>query len=380
MTTGSLIQPVKLAVSASDVTEAAAQTDTDPSQAQQEAGNYRKGKVTIHGLDISIENPKGSIRSGTSSSGRKWQTTMHSHYGYIRETRGADSDHLDIFIGPDPTCELIHVVNQVKPDGSFDEHKILVGWSSEQAARAGYLANYETGWQGLGSIRQMTLSEFKNWIREGHHTKAAGIEGEQRGDTQEHQQDENVSPATGTVASQTDSPTLTSEAPADSDLNNKIMERFSRDADKRFAELRAQPFTLGVYVCPLCGGEAHNGDPASRTRYKGSGKCADCNQTFSIVGMGLAATGRKTWPADTPPLQGKQDDTTGTSAAAVDGTAEPDTGNKTGNASTGTGDDSAGDRPHGAHSVPGRGATDTCRVVNIGHDRAGSLIKTVRHV
>ena len=36
--------------------------DTEPSQAKKEAGNYKKGHIKVHGLDVSIENPKGSIR------------------------------------------------------------------------------------------------------------------------------------------------------------------------------------------------------------------------------------------------------------------------------------------------------------------------------
>ncbi|MCG5533094.1 N-6 DNA methylase [Halorhodospira sp. 9621] len=154
--------------SPSRVDQAAAETDTDPSEAQAEAGNYRKGQVSLHGLEISIENPRGSTRSGTAADGTRWETTMADHYGYIRRSEGADGDHVDVFLGrqaEDPSLPVF-IVNQVDPQsGAFDEHKVMLGYPNEQAAREGYLANYEPGWQGLGSIEAMDLEGFKAWVR-----------------------------------------------------------------------------------------------------------------------------------------------------------------------------------------------------------------------
>lgn len=143
------------------IDQAAAATDTNPSKLQQQAGNYRKGHITMHGLEISIENPKGSIRSGVSKDGTRWETEIKHHYGYFTGTSGADGDHLDVIVGPVPESELVHVVNQVKPGGSFDEHKCIVGAVSADQAKEVYLANYHKGWQGLGSIAQMTIGQFK---------------------------------------------------------------------------------------------------------------------------------------------------------------------------------------------------------------------------
>jgi hypothetical protein len=158
----------KTAATAAEVLEAAHQTDTTASQAQRETGNYRKGRIEILGMPVAVENPQGSIRSGTASNGRKWHTVMRSHYGYIVGTNAVDGDPLDIFIGDDPECELIHVINQNKADGTFDELKVIAGCHNEAEARKLYLSNYQKGWTGLGSVVQMTLAQFKKWKASGH--------------------------------------------------------------------------------------------------------------------------------------------------------------------------------------------------------------------
>ncbi len=144
----------------------------EPTEAQKEAGNYKKGHLTLQGLDIALENPKGSTRSGIDPDGKEWQSTMAHDYGYIKRTLGADGDHVDVFIGDKPDSETVYVVDQVDPKtGKFDEHKVMMGFADEQAARAGYLGNYEEGWQGLGAIKAMPVEDFKRWVKEGDTTK-----------------------------------------------------------------------------------------------------------------------------------------------------------------------------------------------------------------
>ncbi|HWY87997.1 MAG TPA: hypothetical protein VNX28_14795, partial [Gemmataceae bacterium] len=82
---------------------AAAEVDTSPTDAQKQSGTYKKGHVVIQGLPVTIENPAGSTRSGTSKDGKAWQVTMGSHYGYLKRADSADGDNLDVFIGPEPT-------------------------------------------------------------------------------------------------------------------------------------------------------------------------------------------------------------------------------------------------------------------------------------
>ena len=147
---------------------AEAETNTDPTEAQKEAGNYKKGHVRIDGYNVTIENPKGSVRRGTDASGKQWEQEMHNTYGYIRGTEGVDGDHIDVFFSDDPSQGDVFVVDQVNKDGSFDEHKVMYGFSSEEEARKAYLSNYEEGWQGLGEITHVTKEEFKKWVNSSH--------------------------------------------------------------------------------------------------------------------------------------------------------------------------------------------------------------------
>lgn len=146
------------------IANAEVETDTNPTEGQKEAGNYKKGHVRIDGYDITIEQPKGSVRRGTDANGKQWEQRMNNTYGYIRGTEGVDGDHIDIFLSDNPTEGNVYVVDQVNPDGSFDEHKVMYGFNSADEARAAYLSNYEEGWQGLGTITEVSKEEFKKWV------------------------------------------------------------------------------------------------------------------------------------------------------------------------------------------------------------------------
>lgn len=136
--------------------------NAQPTDAQKEAGNYRKGHIKVDGFDVTIENPQGSERSGVDAEGKPWSVTMNNTYGYIRGTKGADGDHIDLFLGN--SGNGVFVVDQVKEDGSFDEHKVMYGFDSLDEAREAYLSNYSPGWKGLGSITGVSKETFKEWV------------------------------------------------------------------------------------------------------------------------------------------------------------------------------------------------------------------------
>lgn len=143
-------------------------TETNPSDAQKESGNYKKGHIKFGGYDYTIENPKGSTRSGKDADGKEWKITMHDTYGYIRGKFGKDGDHLDMFINDKADLDNwdgdVFVVDQVNPDGSFDEHKVMYGYDSMDDAEKAYLANYSKGWKGLGNITGASKDEFDKWL------------------------------------------------------------------------------------------------------------------------------------------------------------------------------------------------------------------------
>lgn len=147
-----------------EIARAEAETDTNPTEAQKEAGNYKKGKVTIQGFDISIEQPQGSVRLGVDENGKQWSVTMNNTYGYIRKTEGKDGDHIDVFLGDNPESNKVFVIDQVNPNtGQFDEHKVMLGFNSALSARKAYLSNYEKGWKGLGNITAVDIETFRKW-------------------------------------------------------------------------------------------------------------------------------------------------------------------------------------------------------------------------
>jgi len=136
----------------------------EPTKAQKAAGNYKMEHRKVDGYNVSIENPKGSVRRGKSEDGKEWETTMQNDYGYIRGTQGVDGDHIDVFLSDTPEQGDVFVIDQLDKDGNFDEHKIMYGFPSVEAAREAYLSNYEPGWTGLGAITHVSKDEFKKWI------------------------------------------------------------------------------------------------------------------------------------------------------------------------------------------------------------------------
>lgn len=147
------------------IAEAREMVDTSPTEAQKEAGNYKKGHVRIDGYDVTIENPKGSVRSGRDANGQEWSITMNNDYGYIRGTKAVDGDHIDIFLSDNPSEGNVFVVDQLNEKGEFDESKVMYGFPSMDEARSSYLANYSPGWENrISTITEVTKDEFYKWI------------------------------------------------------------------------------------------------------------------------------------------------------------------------------------------------------------------------
>lgn len=138
-----------------------------PSPEQCKAGNYKLGRVTLHGFRIAIEQPRNSYREGVGADGKAWRSRMAAHYGYIAGTRGADGDGIDVFVGPHPEAESVYVINQFV-GGKFDEHKVMLAFASEEDARRAYLESYERGWNGLRSLVPVTVDQLKWWVKHGN--------------------------------------------------------------------------------------------------------------------------------------------------------------------------------------------------------------------
>lgn len=160
------------------IAKAEAEVDVNPTDKQKEAGNYKKGHVQVGVFDITIEQPKGSVRSGVDANGNKWETTMQNTYGYIRGTEGVDGDHIDVFLSNDIdgwNGRRVFVVDQYNEDGSFDEHKVMLGFNETDDAEAAYFANYDNDWAKKHKtvVTGVNLEDFEKWIDSSHRkTKA----------------------------------------------------------------------------------------------------------------------------------------------------------------------------------------------------------------
>lgn len=148
---------------------AIAETETEPTEAQKKAGNYKKGHLSFGGYDFTVETPKGVTRSGKDEQGKPWSVTMHDTYGYILGKIGVDGDHIDMFINDDADLDTfdgnVYVVDQVNPEtGEFDEHKVMYGYPDEAAAITAYAKNYSPGWKGLGKVTSVPKATFDKWL------------------------------------------------------------------------------------------------------------------------------------------------------------------------------------------------------------------------
>ena len=236
-----LLKPTsELDIAAHDAATSPLNDIPHPTDAQKQAGNYKVGRVNLHGLNISIENPKGSERSGKSPDGTEWSNILQAHYGYIRGTEGNDGDHVDTFIGPNPESQKAFVVDQVNKDGSFDEHKVMLGVDSLKQADDLYHANYHAGWTGRGAITEMPLDQFKAWVKDGPKTEPVG--------KLPNAKSQQISASAGVSTSA--HPVAESQAPAVSD-----------SGDGGVATTQDAPIHLGRDNVPL-----HEGGKAFKTR------------------------------------------------------------------------------------------------------------------
>lgn len=153
-------------ISEDKIKEAEKNTNTNPTEKQKEVGNYKKGKVILKGLKITIENPKGSLRKGVGKDGLQWESKMSFTYGYFNGTIGKDGDHIDVYIGDSLEDFEVYIIDQIDPETkAFDEHKVMFGFESSSKAKEAYMSCYSDDWKGFGNITQISLSKFKLWIK-----------------------------------------------------------------------------------------------------------------------------------------------------------------------------------------------------------------------
>lgn len=173
---GTRAKPVTVTQSGAEIAPAAERVNVEPSEAQKAAGNYQKGHIRYDGLNVTIENPAGSTRSGADTDGEAWSVTMPAHYGYIKGSTGKDGDQVDVFLGQGQPNGRVFVIDQYDPKtGKFDEHKVVMGVGSQQEAEAIYRGAYPNDAdKRLGAITEMTVADFRDRLAKGQLKKAFG--------------------------------------------------------------------------------------------------------------------------------------------------------------------------------------------------------------
>ena len=152
-------------LSKKEIDRRANEADTSPSEAQCKASNYKMGHIKVKGFDITIENPKGSRRYYDRKNGK--YNVMKNHYGYFTKTKGKDGDQVDVFIGPAiNSFTKVYVIDQ-KINGTFDESKVMLGFTTKKEAKRAYFSNFAKDWHGFMHITGVSIETFKKWLYRG---------------------------------------------------------------------------------------------------------------------------------------------------------------------------------------------------------------------
>lgn len=127
---------------------------------------FNHGRLDFQGMDISIENRKGSLRGWYNPDvDEAGHTRMEYPYGYIKGTEGVDGDHFDVFVGPHREAKYVYVVTTRKaPDFTeTDEQKAMLGFRTPAEAKAAFGQHYDDP-RFFGTMKAFTVEDFKNAV------------------------------------------------------------------------------------------------------------------------------------------------------------------------------------------------------------------------
>lgn len=136
--------------------------ERDRKKTEKVANDPIKKKIEVQGVPIWIEWKKGETRLYKKGKVVKYERLMKADYGYIPDTKDADGEEIDVYVGPDKNATTAYVIDQLKKDdGSFDEHKVMIGYSSEKKARESY--DYHMGGtvEFFGGIKPVPVSALQ---------------------------------------------------------------------------------------------------------------------------------------------------------------------------------------------------------------------------
>jgi Inorganic Pyrophosphatase len=126
--------------------------------------NDLERKTKVAGLDIGIQTDKGQERKHHGG------VKFPAPYGYIGKTEDNDDMNVDVYLGPNKNSKKAYVINQLKKNGKFDEHKVMLGYDDKAAAVKDYKASWpkKKAERKYGDTVEMTTDQLKHWLKKGN--------------------------------------------------------------------------------------------------------------------------------------------------------------------------------------------------------------------
>lgn len=137
------------------------------------AGLDQAPMLEFQGIPIIIETQNGERR------GFARLPLIGAAYGYIQGTGSAEGpqEQMDCFVGPNKDSQQVWIIDQVDPDTrQFDEHKIMLGFDSEEEALAAYIGAFDDnrGEIRVGDIHAMRINQLRQWLQRWMQNRAEG--------------------------------------------------------------------------------------------------------------------------------------------------------------------------------------------------------------
>jgi ATP-dependent protease ClpP protease subunit len=121
------------------------------------------------GLTIVIEYLAGDVRTKVTDAGVSVSGEMPCAYGEILGTTDRIGEKIDMYLASMPDYNAyIYVIDQVVPGANhFDEHKVMLGFSSVEEAKHVYTLVFKdgSGPTRIGAITEFSPSAFHQWLR-----------------------------------------------------------------------------------------------------------------------------------------------------------------------------------------------------------------------
>ena len=127
----------------------------------------------VYNRQVNIEYLAGDVRRKVRADGSVIENLFVCAYGEILNTTDRTGERLDVYLAEPffPDAPII-IIDQVDPSTRiFDEHKLMFGFASKEAALAAYEAVFSDG-SGLSRIGAMSLfdhAQFDEWMENPDH-------------------------------------------------------------------------------------------------------------------------------------------------------------------------------------------------------------------